>query len=410
MKFDSKLRLIGFYNRPNQNMRPEESFVEEAKTLASLLCISFSSLLTNEDTDSFFKEILTGNTVFILKNEDDWLFAYYPKKQIARISNVVFNKRNINSIPLKYKSWFIPGYPIDVSSMSQYKITTKGRDFIISYNGKELPLEWNGGYISIRDLYKLLECKFTELSEFNTKDNCIGCDGYDYDYCDRDRCREECEGCGGRRYKCTKEKCFNKRYDNAFSITLNREEVDSFQAPIKDLLEILCSPHFQYTDLVLSENRQLIDDFVKTRNFLWTYGWDFDVWEMYIRFKKLQKFREYVHKTDLVLVVVENSSYKVCTENLRVEESGLFFIDYYLQTIDTEILENEDGNASVEGGEYGETYDSISDSFIKFNFPLCFDSKEQRKMFMNYMANKKVSKICLVKNKKNEYLVESFGR
>lgn len=405
MNFNAKLRLIGFYNKPNQDMMPEDCFVKEAETMAALLYTSFSSLLDNKDTDSFFREILTGNTVFILKNEDNWLFAYYPKKQIARISNVIFNKKHINSIPLKYKSWFVPGCPIVVKTPDKYKVLTKGKDFFISYNGKELPLQWDSGYISVKDLLMLLECKYTELSEFCTEDDCVYCDGYDYSYCDKDRCRKEydsdlgaCVGCGGRRYKCTEERCFNKRYDNAFYIKLNQSEVDSLESKIKEIICILSTPHFQNIESVQSKNKPIIDEFVYARNFLNAYGWEFDVWNDYTKYKKLQECRDSVGQNNWISVVVDNYNlfYKVCVDYIKVKESGLFFIDYYLQTVDKDT------------SEYGETYDAVSDSFVEFHFPLCFSSKEERRLFLDSMLHKVVSMITLVKNKNNEFLVENF--
>lgn len=338
MDFNAKLRLIGFYNKPDQNMKCEDSFVEEANTLASLLGVSFASLLDNEETDTFFKEVLTGNVVFILKNEDNWLFAYYPKKQIARISRVVFNKNDINSVPLKYKSWFVPGYPVEIKQTSQYKISTRGKDIFISYNGKELPLEWNEGYISVKELHELLECKYTMLSE--TQTSCGFCDGYDYTYCDRDRCRKEseidyeaCKGCGGRRYICTEERCFTKRYDNVYQIS-HSEEVDSLQSKIIDISTVLCTPHFQDTERVLSENKSLIDEFLSVDDYLSTYRLGlYEAREAYSKFTKLQECRDAAHQSEQILVTVGNEYYKVSADNIRVKEDGLFFIDYYLAIV-----------------------------------------------------------------------------
>lgn len=46
--------MIGFYNKPNQNMKKEDKYVEEAKELSKLLRISFDYLINNEDVDAIF--------------------------------------------------------------------------------------------------------------------------------------------------------------------------------------------------------------------------------------------------------------------------------------------------------------------------------------------------------------------
>ena len=90
-----ELRLIGYYNKPNQTMHEETEFVEEAACLAERLKISFDSLRNNSLTDAIFKSILNSNAVFILKDRDNNLYAYFPCKNIARISNVVYNKKSV---------------------------------------------------------------------------------------------------------------------------------------------------------------------------------------------------------------------------------------------------------------------------------------------------------------------------
>ena len=92
MNFKNKVRMIGFYNKPNQNMKKEDKYVEEAKELSKLLRISFDYLINNEDVDAIFKSVILSNSVFILKDENNNLLAYYPLKGISRLSNVVYNK------------------------------------------------------------------------------------------------------------------------------------------------------------------------------------------------------------------------------------------------------------------------------------------------------------------------------
>lgn len=109
MDIHKKFRLIGFYNKPNQNMYEELVFVEEATELAKLLGSSINSIVSNNKTDSLFRSIIKSNTIFIFKNEDNELAAYYPYKGIARLSDVRYEKKDINQVPLKYKRWFFPG-------------------------------------------------------------------------------------------------------------------------------------------------------------------------------------------------------------------------------------------------------------------------------------------------------------
>lgn len=112
MDIHKKFRLIGFYNKPNQNMYEELVFVKEASELAKLLGSSLNSIVSNKDTDPLFRSIIKSNTVFIFKNEDNELAAYYPYKGIARLSDVRYEKGDINQVPLMYKRWFTPGEDI----------------------------------------------------------------------------------------------------------------------------------------------------------------------------------------------------------------------------------------------------------------------------------------------------------
>lgn len=76
MEFNFKMRLIGYYNKPNQNMREEQELVDDALQLAKLLERSFSFLQEDVQDQPLFLSILKGNTVFILKGEDCKLYAY----------------------------------------------------------------------------------------------------------------------------------------------------------------------------------------------------------------------------------------------------------------------------------------------------------------------------------------------
>lgn len=110
--FKYKLRLLGYYHFPNQVMKPETEFVEEAKELARLLTSSINSLLTNAETDDYLKDIIKDGAVFIFKDEQSKLYGFFSKDNTARLTNVKFSKSAITQVPLKYKSWFYPGRPI----------------------------------------------------------------------------------------------------------------------------------------------------------------------------------------------------------------------------------------------------------------------------------------------------------
>ena len=107
-----RFRLLGYYHFPNQVMKPETEFVEEAKELARLLTSSINSLLTNSETDEYLKSIIKDGAVFIFKDEQSRLYGFFSKDNTARLSNVKYNKTAITQAPLKYKAWFFPGRPI----------------------------------------------------------------------------------------------------------------------------------------------------------------------------------------------------------------------------------------------------------------------------------------------------------
>lgn len=112
MEFNFKIRLLGFYHFPNQDMKPETERVEEAKELARLINASVGSLMKNPDTDKELKEIIKDGAVFIFKDEKSNLYGFFTKNRTARITGVKFSKGAILQVPLKYKAWFYPGRPI----------------------------------------------------------------------------------------------------------------------------------------------------------------------------------------------------------------------------------------------------------------------------------------------------------
>lgn len=212
-EFNQKLRIIGFYNKVGQKINKERTEPEAADKLAELLQKSFKSLIDNPSVDDVFRSVLKGNSVFILKGENNELYAYCPHNNIARISNVKYVKQEVTAAPLIYKGWFIPGQEIPLiqakntkprqttKGQSPFIIARSGSDFLITHNNQTLPLDWSeDNYISFSDLRALVSHKYIRLETYNTKDRCGDCDGYDYSNCDMDRCKNDCETCGGRRY------------------------------------------------------------------------------------------------------------------------------------------------------------------------------------------------------------------
>jgi hypothetical protein len=104
-----KMRFIGYYMSDDQFMRTESVYVDEAEKLVLLLQNTFNSLLQNRFVDVEMRNVLEGNTVFILKGEDKRLYGYYPRYNIARITGVRYNKEAVTPMPLEYKRWFVPG-------------------------------------------------------------------------------------------------------------------------------------------------------------------------------------------------------------------------------------------------------------------------------------------------------------
>jgi hypothetical protein len=100
-------------------MKEETEKTDQAQALATLLKVSFNSLMNDENVDAVFKSVLKGNTVFVLKDENANLIAYYPHRNIVRVTDVIYNKKNITLVPLMYKNWFLPGESIYVGKYIQ---------------------------------------------------------------------------------------------------------------------------------------------------------------------------------------------------------------------------------------------------------------------------------------------------
>ena len=103
-----KMRFIGYYMSDDQFMRTEVVFPEKAEKLAELLRTTFETILENRYVDDNMRMVFNGNTVFILKGENGKLYGYYPKYNIARLTNVHYVKPDVTPMPNRYKRWFYP--------------------------------------------------------------------------------------------------------------------------------------------------------------------------------------------------------------------------------------------------------------------------------------------------------------
>jgi hypothetical protein len=104
-----RMRFIGYYMSDDQFMRTEAVFPEKAEKLAELLQTTFDTILENRYVDDEMREVFNGNTVFILKGENGRLYGFYPKYNVARLTNVHYVKPDVTPMPNSYKRWFYPG-------------------------------------------------------------------------------------------------------------------------------------------------------------------------------------------------------------------------------------------------------------------------------------------------------------
>ena len=374
--FDKKMRLIGYYNRPNQTMHQESNFVEDAEYLAVLMKKSFDSLRKKEEIDPVFKSILNGKTVFILKDEDNNLFAYYPCKDIARISKVVYDRRAVVQMPFEYKSWFTPGDEIVTKAIKdeqhkRYYISTPGSDFLITdkKTKKTLPLDWGDSYISIKDLSSLINDEWVTLYEYDTGDDCGDCDGYDYSDCDYSRCKNDCERCGGRRYVCN-DSCFNHRYKKALKIKFNNAIAEKQLDDLLNIIDIIIQPVTRDT-LLFTQYQDTLTKAQKRCEFISTYHNTTDtIIEEYLSriniCAKIIDGRETFNEKDSITIHI-NGSKDICVNKSDVKwgtKGILFWKTHHLQ--------------STNG-----TYNRITDSIMEFHYEIVFDKEEIKDVFKN---------------------------
>ena len=90
----NELRMLGYYNQPGQKMYPETEKVASANELCKLLSFSFKS---RNDLSEPYNEIakVYDTAVLIFKDREANLYAFFPHGNIARLTNVVYNKKLI---------------------------------------------------------------------------------------------------------------------------------------------------------------------------------------------------------------------------------------------------------------------------------------------------------------------------
>lgn len=403
--FENKMRLIGYYNHPNQNIHCENKFIEEAERLAKLLNKSFDSLRDDKSIDPIFKSILNSNAVFILKDEENNLFAYSLSTNIARISDVVYNKNGIIQMPFEYKNWFIPGDDINIKTKAskskqskRYSVTAPGTDFLITDNkkSKTLPLKWDEDkHISFKELSSLINEEWITLSEYETKEDCVDCDGYDYSNCDDDRCDGVCEGCGGRRYKCNRF-CFSYRYKErkAFKCQPNYDIVTKRLTDFLGILELISKPHTEHSTLFYQYQKSLKDAYEHCNSLKKYYDIPSDsIIETFISkmdyCTELNEGRNNLNDSNSI-TLYKNDKKVLCVnrKDIKCESSGiLIFKTYHLKSTSS-------------------TYDSVSDSILEFDYEfgdfIQDDFKKKLKKEINkvsaiYMDNKKSEMFIVTK-------------
>ena len=137
------LRLLGYYNKPNQKMNPETVKVREAQQIYDLLTKSFENYTCQGEE---YSEIINvfETAVFVFKDSNANLYAFFPHDKIARLSNVVYNKYHICKSTGVLRKWFKPGERFFVDSNvdndfvnTNEIILSKNRTKINRYSGSD---------------------------------------------------------------------------------------------------------------------------------------------------------------------------------------------------------------------------------------------------------------------------------
>ena len=114
------LRLLGYYNKEGQVLNEETEQVEQAKDLAERLDKTFSNI-ENANSDDGFEDALREG-VFIMRDKDYHLYAYWPKNKVARITGVSYNRDALRPLPMEYKYWFTPGEGLKIAPLGTANI------------------------------------------------------------------------------------------------------------------------------------------------------------------------------------------------------------------------------------------------------------------------------------------------
>ncbi len=109
------LRLLGYYNTANQQLNEEVEEPERATQLAALLAKTFAVIDDPNDDPGFMDAI--NNGVFIMRDKEARLYAYFHKEHKAKVNGVFYNRDSLVSLPLEYKYWFKPGEKLPISLM-----------------------------------------------------------------------------------------------------------------------------------------------------------------------------------------------------------------------------------------------------------------------------------------------------
>lgn len=423
MEWNIKLKLIGYYTGEKQNMYPEKRFVEEASKLNDLLGQTFQLTFEplpaeiNEHTADFIKS-LSENSVYIFKDEDKNLYAWFKAKGIARISQVVYDKQSILPIPEEYTSWFVLGSRIELKERSQEKkhkfvdneialfgvddvkhvyqdkdlmIKQAGSDYLIFLKDNMFALSRrNKSHIKVEELRRLILHRWSYLQEFTSSDLCANenCDGWDYSHCDMDRCRNNCDGCGGRRYKCDNRCQFN-RYNNFVQIwcygNINEELED-----VSKIIDMIIKPHSDYKELINQHDRVLRSYYKECSS----YPISDKALKKYCRkYKKMREkvsFRELPEKDYVKVIINENgkrNEYIVPKSAVQIENAGClafwtpdFFIvcgydkikdDYISYSASLKFVKGVNGNEfrkRITAQDFNEIVINIIDKKIQYTF------------------------------------------
>lgn len=187
-------------------------------------------------------------------------------------------------------------------------------------------------------------------------------------------------------------------------LSVNPDEVEGVEKNAKDILERLNTPHFTEADKFYRENKEDILEFIRLYYFLQKIGVTSDMYDtmkMYQYFICLSEDRKKKETNEYVCIMIGTKSHTISYDELKIEDSGIFWIDYYLKT------------TTRDRNDYKEAlgaYDVNEDSYVSFRHELKFTDKKQRKQFLEDFKAKRVSKIKLSKDKNDQYLVHYINK